>query len=155
MKNLKLLPNIFVLIFILSCTNKTKINSLDITDKGERIETLKKEIKINSGIENAEFDLFNVNGFSDDFISLPGSSSCNYKFVVRVKPKDVSQWTKNLSVINGEVNSEQWMLKLIQKRKNEWITCSKPIFYSREGESGIKIIVYEKEGIIYKSIFED
>lgn len=143
---------ILVLLFCLSCSNKTEIKSKNISDKNERIQKLIVEIKYFSGIRDAEFDLYNVNGFSDDFVMIPGSSSIDYKFAVKVIPKKISDWTKDLEKTTGDIQSEKWASSLIETRKNNWQTTSKPVFYKRKNDSTITVIVYEKEGIIYKRI---
>lgn len=99
-----------------SCANKTAINSQDINGRQERIEKLKPEIKTHSEILDAEFDLFNVNGFNGDFTFLAGSSSSDYKFAVKVDPKDIAAWTNGLQETVGNLESEPWMASLTAYR---------------------------------------
>lgn len=145
---------ILVFLFCASCSNKTEIVSKNISDKNERIQKLIVEIKYFSGIRDAEFDLYNVNGFSDDFVMIPGSSSIDYKFVVKVNPKKVADWTTDLEKTNGDIRAEKWVNSLIETRKNNWQTTSKPIFYKRKDDDTIRVIVFEKEGIIFKHILK-
>lgn len=145
---------ILVLLFCFSCSNKTEIKSKNISDKNERIQQLIVEIKYFSGIRDAEFDLYNINGFSDDFVMIPSRSSIDYKFVIKVIPKKISDWTKDLQKTTGNIQSEKWAGSLIETRKNNWQTASKPVFYKRKNDSTITVIVFEKEGIIYKRILK-
>lgn len=144
---------VFLVLFLcFSCSNKTEIKSSTIPDKKERVQKLLKEIKADSEILDAEFDLFNVNGFSDDFVMIPGSSSIDYKFVVKVDPKKISNWTKDLSETSGNIGSEKWTVSLIEKREKEWKTATEPVFYKRKNDPSVVFIIFEKEGIIYKRI---
>ena len=145
---------ILVFLLFVSCSNKTEIVSKNISDKNERIQKLIVEIKYFSGIRDAEFDLYNVNGFSDDFVMIPGSSSIDYKFVIKVNPKKVADWTTDLEKTTGNIRAEKWVNSLIETRKNNWQTTSKPIFYKRKDDDTIRVIVFEKEGIIFKHILK-
>ncbi|WP_291134391.1 hypothetical protein [Flavobacterium sp. UBA7663] len=132
------------------------MNSSNIDNKNERIETLSKEVKLNSVIDDAEFDLFNVNGFSGDFSFLPGASSSFYQFAIKVNPVEIKKWEDDLLEIKGEIDSEKWIADLVLPRKNNWKTLSKPRFYTRKGnEQSVKIIIFEKEGLIFKRINQE
>ena len=135
-----------------SCSHKTELKSDQINDKLNRIDILSREVKLFSDIQNAEFDLFNVNGFSDDIIVFPGTSSIFYKFVVKLNSKDIEKWKKGLIETKGNLQNEKWTFDLVKIRKNEWLINSEPKFYTRNGELGTKIIIFEKEGIVFKSI---
>lgn len=152
MKNLNLLGLLLMILTCFSCSDKTKINSQKINDINERIEKLKPEIKTYSKILDAEFDLFNVNGFSNAFTFVPGGSSSDYKFVVKVNPKDIPAWTSDLQKTEGDIQSEEWVISLTESRKNNWKTASEPVFFKRENSNAVTIIVFAKEGIIYKHI---
>lgn len=145
---------ILVALICVSCSNKTEIKSKDFPDKNERIEKLIVEIKNISGILDTEFDLYNINGFSGDFVMIPSSTSIDYKFVVKVKPKNISDWTKNLEKRNSTIQSEKWVYTLIETRKNNWQTTSKPIFYKSKDDAAITVIVFQKEGIVFKRILK-
>ncbi|NRA12803.1 MAG: hypothetical protein HRT57_12670 [Crocinitomicaceae bacterium] len=68
-----------ILIFVLSsCSDSSRLDSDNYETKEERVEVLKKEIKSFSEFENAEFKLFNVNGFSNSRTTVPGASSWDY-----------------------------------------------------------------------------
>ncbi|MCM0666077.1 hypothetical protein [Flavobacterium tyrosinilyticum] len=128
------------------------MNSENIENKNERIEKLSPEIKVHSEILDAEFNLFNVNGFNNNFFTVPGSSSRDYKFVIKIKNAHIPLWTKDLEKVKGNLETEKWMKSLGETRQNNWKTISEPIFYKRKNEPNGTIIVFEKEGIIYKHI---
>ena len=64
--------------------------------KAECIEVLKNEINSQSKFNNTEFELINVNGFSNSRVSVFGVSSLDYKFVIEVGKPDVDKWTKRM-----------------------------------------------------------
>lgn len=155
MKNIKSIVILITLLICLSCSNKTKLKSNIINDKTERIRILNKEVKIFSEIQNGEFDLFNENGFGDDFLSVPGASYSYYLFSVKIKPNDIEKWKEGLIEKEGEIKKEKWVFDLIKVRRNEWIFNSEPKFYTRKEETGVDIIIFEKEGIIFKRIIKE
>ena len=61
---------------MVSCNSKsnTKLESFRIENKEERIEILSEQIKVYSGILDTEFSLFNVNGFGNIAMFIPGAS---------------------------------------------------------------------------------
>lgn len=140
-------------LILISCNSTprtTRLVSDNFSSKASRVAALQKEIKSFSEFEDAEFDLFNVNGFSEQGTSLPGASSWNYKFVVRVAPTHVDKWTEGL--IPAQPNNQHlWTQKIIQHRKDAWKTDSQPEYYIRKGHD-VMVIVYRPEGIIFKSV---
>ncbi|WP_108802414.1 hypothetical protein [Aquimarina sp. Aq107] len=127
------------------------LDSDDYESKIERVEILKNEIKYFSDFEDAEFELFNVNGFLDSRIALPGASSWDYKFVIKINPSDVNKWTDGMEKILSNKDDKVWMNDIIEKRKIEWKTTSSPELYNRQG-TNVLMIVYRSEGIIYKRV---
>ena len=90
MKKVKILIGLLIL-GLYSCSeisNSNKLDSDNYKTKEERVEVLKKEIESFSEFGNAEFELFNVNGFSNSRTTLPGASSWDYKFAIKVKPSN-------------------------------------------------------------------
>lgn len=155
MKNKKSVIIVIMLFSCFSCSNETYLKSNTIVDKTERIIILSKEVTLLSEIQNAEFDLFNQNGFSDDFVSLPGSSESQYLFAIKVNPTTTENWKEGLTEIKGELKNEQWISDLTKTRPNEWIVNSVPKFYTRKDEKGVSIVLFEKEGIIFKRILQE
>lgn len=152
----KFVFGVIVCLLLFNCgQNESRINSRKIQNKEDRIEELKKHVKLFSEIDNAEYDLFNVNGFKPQRTSIPGSSSQDYKFVVRVKQKDLDNWTDGFIEFSPHLTSDGWMETLIRPRKDEWKIQSPPHYYRREVEDGVLLIVYPEEGIIFKRIYQN
>lgn len=149
---------VFYCLFLASCGHDTERDSDDYATAKERVAALKKEIVAPSDFSDCEFELFNVNGFSDSFVMLPGSSSSRYFFVIKVKPEDVPKWIDDGLVRLDSINyTTSPMAKIIEKRPQNWKTMSKPTVYTRETfgvNNGVRIVIYE-EGIIYKAIVID
>ena len=132
-----------------------EINSTEIAYKQERIENLSEEITVFSEILDAEYDLFNSSGFGMNSDTGLGPTDTDYKFVLKVKPTDVSKWKKGLIETKGDIKNERWIQELTQVRKQNWITQSEPIFYTRPNEFNLTIVIYEKEGLIFKHIIQN
>jgi hypothetical protein len=153
MKELKILIGLLILT-LGSCSetaNSNKLDSDNYNTKDERIEILKKEIKSFSEIENAEFELFNVNGFSNSRTTVPGASSWDYKFAIRINPLDVDKWTNGMISIDSVDYNDSWMEMIIKVRAEDWRTESEPEIYTRKGDN-VMMFVYRNEGILFKSV---
>ena len=96
MNKFSLIFSVIFLSICFSCSHQRILESASISNKEERIEILSKEVKMFSKIKNAEFHLFNVNGFSNSSVFLPGASSSKYLFVVEVNSDDINYWINNL-----------------------------------------------------------
>ena len=152
MRKLQIITSIAII--LISCSEANNINELDSDDfetKQERVDILKKEIKCPSNFENAEFELFNVNGFSNTRILMPGASSWDYKFVVKTKPENIDKWIDGMIKQNSGMSEIHWMKEIIQERRNDWQANSKPEFYIRQNQN-VEVIIYRTEGIIYKRV---
>ncbi|MBB4807197.1 hypothetical protein HNP38_002501 [Chryseobacterium defluvii] len=134
-----------------SDSNPTKLDSNDYKSRVERVELLKKEIKSFSDIRDAEFELFNVNGFVNQRISVPGASSWDYKFAIRIDTINISKWTSGMQAIELINYDDNWTKEIIRHRKQNWITYSKPEYFIRKGEN-VTMLVFKKEGIIFKRV---
>lgn len=144
---------LFISLLVSSCHNNTSLDSDEFEDTKKRVERLEVEIKAFSKIKDAEFDLFNVNGFANDrSMSVPGASSYRYEFAIKIDTADIYKWKVGMVEMDSAIEDETWTKKIIVKRKHNWITTSKAKHYIREGEQGIDMIVYEQEGIIFKSV---
>jgi len=153
--NVKFFLSILISLGILSCnsndSNSTTLTSKDVTDKSQRINILKKEVKIFSELKDAEFYLINANGFSNQRISVPGASSLNYQFVIKIDTNDISKWTEGMTETSGYSN---WMDELLISRKENWNMHSIPKVFTRIGDSVI-MFVYNDEGIMYKKLWSN
>lgn len=147
---------ITVLCFILaSCANSHKNNTLtsvEIESTEDRIAILKREIVSKSEFQDAEFLLFNVNGFTNSRVtSIPGPSSWDYRFAIKVEPSEVKNWIADFTKIDAKEYTSDWINSLVIHRNQNWERKSAPEVYKRE-ESNTFIIVYQKEGIVFKRI---
>lgn len=150
---MKIILGIIILVFY-SCSgthNSSRLDSSDYSTKEKRIKVLKKEIKSFSEFENAEFELFNVNGFSNNRNILIGASSFDYKYAIKVKPSKIDKWIDGMILVDSVNYNKNWLKKLIQKREDDWKTLSKPEVYIRKEEEVI-MIVYRTEGKIFKRV---
>jgi hypothetical protein len=138
----------------ISLPKKMEINSSEIANKQQRIENLSKEIAVFSEILDAEYNLFNSSGFGMNSDTGLGPTDTDYKFAIKVKPGDVQKWKKRLIGTKGDINNEHWIQELIQARKQNWLTSATPVFYTQANEINATIVIYEKEGIIFKSIVQ-
>ncbi|WP_438426078.1 hypothetical protein [Aquimarina macrocephali] len=147
---------IIVLCFVLvSCVNSHKNNtltSIETESAEDRIAMLKREIVSKSEFYDAEFLLFNVNGFTNSRItSIPGPSSWDYQFAIKVEPLEVKHWIADFTKIDAKEYTSDWTNSLVIHRKQNWEIKSTPEVYKRE-ESNTFIIIYQKEGIVFKRI---
>jgi hypothetical protein len=139
--------------FLTSCSdsNTSKLDSDDYENKMERIEKLKMEIKPFSDFQDAEFELFNVNGFQNQRTSVPGASSWDYKFVIKVDTVNISKWTTGMTEVDLTEYNDSWTKEIIKDRKQNWQTFSNPQYFKRNGEN-VTMLVFKNEGIIYKRV---
>jgi hypothetical protein len=149
---------ILLLIFTCaSCNSHTKDSHLDSDDfenQKVRVEVLKDKIKSFSEIIDAEFELFNVNGFSNDRTLVPGGSSWDYKFAIRIDISDIDLWTQGMTLVELKNYDNRWSTEIIAQRMENWKTYAKPKYYVREG-SDVTLLVYENEGIIFKRVIQN
>ncbi|MDE3743308.1 hypothetical protein [Maribacter polysaccharolyticus] len=135
-----------------SCTDtpiKDELYSINYETKAERVNVLKGEITAKSDFENAEFLLYSSNGFTFNPSSLFTPDYKDYKYVVKVSPEDIDKWTTGLTKVTPSVDFEVWPHNLIRIRKEEWQLQSKPEYYTMKEES-VYVLVYRKEGILFK-----
>ncbi len=140
--------------FIYSCSGTKDPNYLDSRSMSrlDRVKILSEEIICYSEILDAEFEMFNVNGFSNSRTTLPGASSANYKVALKIKPEDIANWTTGMTgFIPPETYDDTWTQSITSVRKDQWKTTSDPKFYTRDIENVI-LIVYEDEGFVFKHI---
>ena len=152
------MTKIYHLLFIgllFCCTqcesSETRLDSDNYENSAERVEILVRAIKTFSPIKDTEFELFNVNGFNSRSLSIPGASSWDYKFVIKVDTADVYKWCDGMTEVSASIDSIGWTKDITQHRKANWQTSGTPRYYERTGE-GVKMIVYYKDGILFKKV---
>lgn len=142
----------FIIILISSCQpTTTQLDSDDFATPAARIAAIEQEIITQSPLQQAEFELFNVNGFAQAPTNLPGASSWNYKVALKVDTSSISKWTVGFSSVAQLKENLAWMDSITQQRKEQWVHTSSPEFFIRENTT-VYMIVYRKEGFIFKSI---
>lgn len=132
-------------------SKSTKIDSDDFKNKADRIENLKAQIKFFSDFQDAEFELFNVNGFQNASTSGPGASSWDYKFVIKIDTVNMIKWTSGMQAVNITDYDDEWTKEITKNRKQNWKTYSAHQYYNRNGED-VTMIVYKNEGILFKRV---
>ncbi|CAN5369882.1 hypothetical protein BH11BAC5_BH11BAC5_14540 [soil metagenome] len=146
---------IFLTLLIVSCNGRkstsTMLDSDDFENKNERLEKLSGEIKLYSKITDAEFELFNVNGFSNQRETVPGASSLDYKFAIKIDSSYISKWTTGMIDTVFEKYEYSWASEIIKNRKENWQLHSAPRCFIRKGDNVI-VLVYKKEGVIFKKV---
>lgn len=148
----KTITTVLIAFFIWSCTgSNTTLNSLDYDDPIERIEILKNEIVSSSDFADAEFRLFNVNGFSDGSRGVPGASSWNYEFGIKVDTSDLDKWTEGMTQVDSANYNLEWTIQITGERKAQWSTVGEPEIF-RRGAEDVIVILYRDEGIVFKRI---
>jgi hypothetical protein len=151
----KYLHIIIAFVLFTSCktndTNSNKLDSDDFERKIDRIEKLSMEIKPFSEFIDAEFELFNVNGFHNQRTSVPGASSLEYKFVVRIDTINISKWTTGMQEFELRDYDDSWTKEITKHRKQNWGTYSTPQYFKRHGED-VTMLVFMNEGIIFKRV---
>ncbi|MCK4636077.1 MAG: hypothetical protein KAT32_04385 [Candidatus Moranbacteria bacterium] len=148
----------FTIIFITACNsnNSTNLDSSNFSSSAEKIEILSKEIKMFSEVADAEFRLFNTDGFSDSRkLSVPAPPIYDYKFVVKLNKNNLNNWKDDMTEVQeNNFNFEtEWTVELIERNKDDWKVSSKPKYYiwkNNSDETFVYMIIYEKEGVIFR-----
>lgn len=148
--------NIFfvLLLLLFGCKkNVTTLDSDDCSNQEDRIKKLKENVVCASEIYDAEFELFNVNGFANTRnMSVPGASSWNYKFVVKIDTSDIMKWLENFTETKNVSPNLQSIIEITKIRKEHWKAISSPRYYIRPNDNDVFVVLFEKEGILYKSV---
>ena len=113
---------VILLTILTSCNSATRLDSDDFSTSEARTKILQQEIRSFSAIRDAEFELFNVNGFTTQRqgIAAPGASSWNYKFVIKVDTADVKKWIGGMERFDPEQFDNSWATEIVKQRKENW-----------------------------------
>ena len=77
-------------------------------------------------------------------------------FVVKVKPKDVEKWTRGFIVYNSTESKTTWTAGLIDNNTKDWpLSILGPLYYKRNPDDGVQLVVFPEEGIVYKRIYQN
>lgn len=134
-----------------SSSNRNELDSDNYRSASARVSALEKQIASPTSFTDAEFELFNVNGFSNSRTLVPGGSSWDYKLVIKLPTTDIPQWTEGMvSMVTLDQNLS-WTQEIIKERVDNWKTLSQPEYFKR-AETDVILIVYRKEGILFKRV---
>lgn len=144
---------IILALTISSCSKPTKLDSDEFSTPGERVEILKQEISCFSEIKDAEFELYNVDGFKSSWgFSAPGLPYLDYKFVIKVDKEDVTKWREGMIKFEPEHYDTAWIKKIIKNREENWFTSSQPTYYVRQHDENVTMVEFYLEGIVFKRV---
>jgi len=143
---------ILLVVFIVGCspTKVIVLNSSNFFERAQRIEILEKEIISKTIFTDAEFVLFNVNGFQDSTDVLPGASSWDYKFALKVAPSNIEEWIEDFNEV--EAFDYSWIDEVIELRKENWKTNSEPHYFSK---GDVYLVLFYEEGIVFKRVIQN
>ena len=139
-----------MLVVFSNCSSKeghSKMSSKDIASASERVTALSAEIKAPSQFVDAEFDLFNVNGFSNSRNMVPGASHWDYRFAIKTDSSNVDSWLHGLDKVDSADIS--WTIDVIDHRKHLWNITGSPEIY-KSNDQMTSAVVYRSEGIVFK-----
>jgi hypothetical protein len=109
-----------------------------------RVSKLKSVINLPSEIYDAEFVLFNVNGF-EDTREVPGASSWEYMYAVKLKRIDIDKWTIGYKKEEDEGININWIRKRLSLGENFELKSEPEIYEKSYKES---IIVFRNDSIV-------
>lgn len=150
----RLIKSLIILTLILtSCSEVTRLDSDEFTTIEDRIEILEKEVRVFSEIQDAEFELFNVNGFKSQShgLTITGASSWDYKFVVKVDSADIGKWTEGMVKFDTDDYDDNWTREIVNERSENWKTTCEPAYFVRQDEN-VKLVLFQDNGIIFKRV---
>ena len=151
-------PLVFSCLFFLGCddgASDNELSSTNIEPATQRVKTLLPLILAPTPIIDAEYVLFNANGFGnkrDLFPAPPAPSYWSYDFVVKVTPDDVEAWTDGFIALDSMGNQAQFDIIPTERAAN-WTTSTLPSFYARKAQ-GVVMVVFPQDGIIYKRVIQ-
>lgn len=156
-----IINKISILLSLLSClliSCKTKdynqLDSDDFPDKKERIAVLNQEIRAESTIKDAAFELFNINGFQTNRNSIPGASYWDYKFAIQTDTNSIMSWKEGLISQTGKNLDLSWTSEIIKNNAQLWKTTCTPQYFTDENKNWI-VVIYKQDGIVFCRIIQN
>lgn len=160
MKNFKIIFNLIGILgalTILGCAEKTDPNtkgSKQISEIAERIKTIQHYVKCESDLLDAQFVLFNANGFekNERRTDIPAPSYWDYKYAVKVPPEQAIRWTNAMvDITMPEDYDDSWIAEIVSHDKENWNPVTTPILALRVADGlRIEMLTYEEEGMIFR-----
>lgn len=166
MKKFTSFLSLFVLLILVSCKSKsdTKLESFDIENQEKRIEILSEQIKEYSEILDAEYSLFNANGFGNTVVFVPAASYSDYKMALQIDTTDINKWLVGMyNAENENAEDSVWINSILdnltEQRKQNWIENmekSNPKRFTMSATNGYTkvAIIYQNDSLKNAIIFE-
>jgi len=133
------------------------MNSDNINTPEQRVALLRTVINAPTNFSDAEFELFNANGFDKNAEprGIPAPSTWTYEFVVKVTNTDVFNWTEGLEQ-TAVTKLPAWAQKLMDKRKQHWSTEGEGVCYASQSPGReTSVFVYPEAGIVFKRVIQN
>ena len=95
-----------------------------MTSKLQKKE-LKNHITVYSDFSDAEYEILNVNGnFTNERLTIPGASSWDYQFVIKVEKENIEKWISGMVLLDSIVHRDSvpWVSHLNNKMTNKIYT---------------------------------
>lgn len=133
-----------------SCDQRnTELTSETFQTSEKRVQQLKQQIVAPTDFRDAQFRLFNVNGFSRSVAGVPGASSYDYKFILKIDPNDMNAWTKGLKEASGR--DMKWINELIQNEEKSWFPTNQGEQYYSD-ERNVLLVLFRKDSLLAKRV---
>jgi len=159
-KKIKFILVISSFFLLLSCSTKEKkttettLYSDDFETAKKRVEELKKHITVYSDFSDAEYEILNVNGnFTNERLTIPGASSWDYQFVIKVEKENIEKWISGMVLLDSIVyrDSVPWVSHLNNKMTTKIYTNEVGEYYKRKGDSN-HAVVFRNSGLLFRRI---
>ncbi|TPN82313.1 hypothetical protein [Aquimarina algicola] len=145
-KNVGYLGFLFAVIILLSsCQKENKsidIFSYQTKNKEEKFNLLKKYLKKDSGLLDAEYHIW----YQDNETGIiPGPSDYTITLALMIKKDSIDTWVKNLEKSSEKAPLQHW--EALKLDKTKWKLSSPPEVYFSDTMTEIKIL-FREENII-------
>ncbi len=143
------LSALFILLLATACgRNTSHIRSQGIDSPLERIHTLEKYFNLRTPVQDAEFDIFDVNLNTRG--SIPGPTSRDYKIALLLLDNDIDAWLSDVSLTSFPLSTD-WARALVSHNKR-FSLQSVPLMYTAKDK---EILLYRDESILCIRIKQD
>lgn len=140
------------LIYLVNMEQSKKIDdwqylrSKNFDNTSERINQLIEVVDLPTKINDAEFVLFNIDGFNKSRMQI-GLSAWDYRYAVKLDSNNIEKWLEGFSHIDGEPDIK-WLKSYLSLNENWKLTSEYELYKNDSRES---IILFRGEAIIIKN----
>jgi len=124
---------VYVLLVLSSAANagNNHVTSRGMKNCRDRIVSLKKYIRLASEIQDAEYDIYDVN--LNAGVSIPGPTHRDYRLAVAIHRNDAENWLQTLTQ-DSKPRDVQWCMNLLKQNATMRRATGKPfrIFVGRD-----------------------